>query len=218
MTQENAPAPKDPVDASIMALGSFLEHGIPSASAILLRAQKHLANGDIHAAEKCQRLNYLLHNSSLPNSVKIGEGVKFAYGGIGLIVHKDCEIRAHATIGSNVTLGGRSGSKFRTSPDGKRLYVPLVEDHAYIATGACILGGVTIGKMAIVGANSVVLNDVPALTIVAGQPAKVVSEIGPDNALRYKSMFGACRNLSNNDFLDLVMQVRSERGSSPDEL
>ncbi|RVT87305.1 hypothetical protein DXV76_04280 [Rhodobacteraceae bacterium CCMM004] len=183
----------------------------------LRRAQEFLEAGDPVSAEKCRKLNYVLHNSSLPNSVKLGKGARFAYGGIGIIVHHDCEIPAHACIGSDITLGGTPGSPFRLTADRRRLYVPLIDEHAFVATGACILGGVTVGKMAIVGANAVVLKDVPPLAIVAGQPAKVVSKITPDNALKYRGTFAAFRDKSQSEYIEFVASL-SDECRSPSEI
>ena len=52
---------------------------------------------------------------------------------------------------------------------------------AWIGAGATILPGVTIGENAVVGAASVVTHDVPADTIVAGNPAKIIRHINSDN-------------------------------------
>ncbi len=52
-----------------------------------------------------------------------------------------------------------------------------IEDDVWIATNAIILAGVTIGRGAVVGANSVVSHDVPPYTIVAGSPAKAISAL-----------------------------------------
>jgi len=56
----------------------------------------------------------------------------------------------------------------------------VIQDKAWIGFNAIILKGVTIGEGAIVGAGSVVTKDVPPFTIVAGNPARVVRELGPD--------------------------------------
>ena len=53
----------------------------------------------------------------------------------------------------------------------------IVKHHASIGTGSTILCGLTIGEHAIVGAGSVVTKDVPAATIVAGNPARVIRPI-----------------------------------------
>jgi UDP-2-acetamido-3-amino-2,3-dideoxy-glucuronate N-acetyltransferase len=52
----------------------------------------------------------------------------------------------------------------------------LVERRASIGSNATILGGVTIGRGALVGAGAVVTNDVPANTVVAGNPARVIRD------------------------------------------
>lgn len=53
-------------------------------------------------------------------------------------------------------------------------------DKSWIGFNSIILKGVTVGEGAIVGAGSVVTKDVPPWTIVAGNPAKIIRELGPD--------------------------------------
>lgn len=53
----------------------------------------------------------------------------------------------------------------------------VIEDKVWIGINSTILPGVTIGYGAIVGANSVVTHDVPPMTVVGGNPAKVIKEI-----------------------------------------
>ena len=55
-----------------------------------------------------------------------------------------------------------------------------VGNDVWIGANACVLRGVTIGEGAVVGAGSVVTKDVPPYTIVAGNPARVIRELGPD--------------------------------------
>ena len=52
-----------------------------------------------------------------------------------------------------------------------------IEDDAWIAAGAIILKGITIGRGAIVGAGAVVTRSVPPMSVVAGNPAKVIREL-----------------------------------------
>jgi len=69
-----------------------------------------------------------------------------------------------------VTIGGRL----------KISGVPVIGNDVYIATGAKILGPITIGNNSVVGANAVVIHNVPENTVVAGLPAKVIeSNINP---------------------------------------
>jgi acetyltransferase-like isoleucine patch superfamily enzyme len=56
----------------------------------------------------------------------------------------------------------------------------MVGNDVWIGANACILRGVTLGEGAIVGAGAVVTCDVPPFTIVAGNPARVIRELGPD--------------------------------------
>jgi acetyltransferase-like isoleucine patch superfamily enzyme len=67
------------------------------------------------------------------------------------------------------------------SPASERPHVAkaiVVNDGAWIGAGAIILSGVTIGENSVVGAGSVVTKDVPPQTVVAGNPARVVKQIG----------------------------------------
>lgn len=56
----------------------------------------------------------------------------------------------------------------------------VIQDKAWIGFNAILLKGVVVGEGAIVGAGSVVTKDVPPFTIVAGNPARIVRELRPD--------------------------------------
>lgn len=114
----------------------------------------------------CDFLIRLLHNSAVYSQSNIGKGTIFAYGGIGVVIHKRVEIGENCIIGSNVTIGGRSKSKG----------VPVLGDNIYVATGAKIIGNLRIGSNSVIGANAVVISDVPENCVVAGMPAKVIKE------------------------------------------
>ena len=55
----------------------------------------------------------------------------------------------------------------------------LIKEGAWIGAGVSVLPGVTVGKYAVVGANSVVTKDVPDYAVVVGIPAKVVKYLDP---------------------------------------
>ena len=61
-----------------------------------------------------------------------------------------------------------------------------IGDNVWIGGGVTILGGVTIGKNAVVAAGSVVIRDVPPDTLVAGNPARVIRKLGPADKLKYR--------------------------------
>ena len=87
--------------------------------------------------------------------------------GVGVVIGETAVIKDDVLIYQQVTLGGVSLSK------GKRH--PTVESHALIGAGAKILGNITIGEGAKIGANSLVIKDVPAGTTAVGIPARILS-------------------------------------------
>jgi serine O-acetyltransferase len=111
---------------------------------------------------------YALFNSSIPPGCEIGRGARFAYGGIGVVIHGQCKIGRNVLIGPNVTLGGNFGSG-----------VPTVGDNVFIGPGVRILGEITVGNNVILGANAVILHDVPDNCIAAGVPGRVIRRIAP---------------------------------------
>lgn len=90
--------------------------------------------------------------------------------GLGIVIGETCEIGDNVTIYQGVTLGGTGKEK------GKRH--PTVKDNALVATGAKVLGSITIGKNSKVGGGSVVLHDVPDNSTVVGIPGRVVVQDG----------------------------------------
>ncbi|WP_069212023.1 serine O-acetyltransferase [Vibrio anguillarum] len=72
-------------------------------------------------------------------------------------------------IGSNVTI------VHGVTIAGKNKCFPVIGDNVYIGCGACILGDITIGNNAIIGANAVVTKSVPDNGVVVGNPSKIIS-------------------------------------------
>lgn len=90
--------------------------------------------------------------------------------GMGVVIGETTVIGDDVTIFHQVTLGG-TGKNI-----GKRH--PTIEDNVVISTGAKVLGPITIGKNSKIGANSVILTDVPQDCTAVGIPAKVVRKNG----------------------------------------
>jgi serine O-acetyltransferase len=107
--------------------------------------------------------------------VEIHPGAKigrrfFIDHGMGVVIGETCEIGDNVTIYQGVTLGGTGKEK------GKRH--PTLEDNVLVATGAKVLGSITIGEGSKVGGGSVVLNGVPPNSTVVGIPGRVVIQDG----------------------------------------
>lgn len=94
----------------------------------------------------------------------IGKGL-FIDHGAGVVIGETAEIGDYCTIYHNVTLGGTGKEK------GKRH--PTLGNNVLVGSGAKILGPFKIGDEAMIGANAVVLNEVPAGATVVGVPGKV---------------------------------------------
>lgn len=121
-----------------------------------------------------EKITFFMYNSVVPPTASIGEGTLLGYGGIGVLIHPKAVIGCNVKIGSNVTIGGKSGK-----PN-----VPVIGDNVFIASGAKILGDLLIGNNAVVGANAVVLKDVPENAVVGGIPAKIL-KYRTDTSKRY---------------------------------
>ena len=132
------------------------------------------------------------YGCSIDDNSKIGAFVEIQKGAS---IGKNCKISSHTFICEGVHIEDNCfighGVMFTndlfpraTNPDGSpqseadwKLIETFVKKGASIGSNATILCGVTIGENAMIGAGAVVTKDVPANTIVAGNPAKIVKAI-----------------------------------------
>jgi serine O-acetyltransferase len=98
-------------------------------------------------------------------AAKIGQDF-FIDHGSGVVIGETAEIGDRVTLYQGVTLGGTGFAR------GKRH--PTVQDNVTIGSGAKLLGPITVGHGAKIGANSVVVHDVPANSTVVGNPGHPV--------------------------------------------
>jgi acetyltransferase-like isoleucine patch superfamily enzyme len=104
-----------------------------------------------------------------------------------LLIVEELEERGNITIGDRVSIAPRVTLVTSSHPNQSRIraFAPvsqgsiIIEDDAWLGTGCVVLPGVRIGRGAVVGANSVVHQDVESLHVVAGQPARTVRELAP---------------------------------------
>jgi len=133
-----------------------------------------------------------LYGCEIGDGTRIGSFVEVQKS---VSVGRNCKVSSHTFICEGVTIEDEvfighgvnfindnyprattSGGALQTAADWK--VVPtIVKRGASIGTGATILGGVQIGAGAVVGAGSVVTKNVPAGTVVAGNPAKIIRVI-----------------------------------------
>ena len=93
--------------------------------------------------------------------------------GMGVVVGETSEIGDDVTLYQGVTLGGVAPSVDSHSQRDQKRH-PTLEDDVIVGSGAQVLGPITVGRCARVGANAVVTKDVPECATVVGIPAKVV--------------------------------------------
>ena len=123
------------------------EAGVPVAPMALSYASRAVTGVEIHPA------------------AQIGEDF-FINHGSGVVIGETAEIGDRVTLYQGVTLGGTGFAR------GKRH--PTIEDDVTIGSGAKLLGPVTVGHCAKVGANTVVIDDVPMDSTVVGNPGHPV--------------------------------------------
>jgi serine O-acetyltransferase len=101
---------------------------------------------------------------TLPYTVKLGRRVRLWHHG-GMILHA-------AAIGDDVHI--RQNTTFGIARKDRLFELPTIEDRVDIGCGVAILGRLTVGHDSSIGANAVVLRDVPPRSVAVGVPAKVV--------------------------------------------
>lgn len=141
---------------------------------VLLRVCEWLGNKNNVFAKlllKLLKLYYFVHRVwvgvDIMIGTSIGAGIKFPHP-VGVVISRKTIIGQNCTIHQHVTLG--------FNPIGNRIGNPIIGDNVVIFAGACICGNIKIGNNCIIAANAVVTKDVPDNCIVAGVPAKILSE------------------------------------------
>lgn len=116
---------------------------------------------------------------SLPAECEIGEGLYIVHYG-PTVIHNNVKMGRNCSLSHMVTIGeaGR----------GDRKGCPTLGDRVYVAPGAIIIGKITIGDDAAIGAGAVVTKSVPPRAVVAGNPAKIISYRGSFDFIFYKGM------------------------------
>lgn len=110
----------------------------------------------------------------IPILADIGEGLYIPHFG-GIVVNPNFRAGKNLYLSHNVTIG-----KVHV---GDRQGVPSVGEGVFLGTGTVLLGAINLGDNVAVGANSVVINHLPADAFAVGTPAKVVSNVGATGVL-----------------------------------
>lgn len=134
--------------------------------------------------------------------------------GVNSFINYDCIMLNNAMVklGDNVLVGPKISFYTAMHPiDAKQreqwlVYAkPItVEDNVWIGGSATILGGVTIGKNAIVGAGAVVTKDVEPNTIVVGNPARVLRKITAEDSKKFQEELAKQKDVNKSEFNKMI--------------
>ncbi len=120
--------------------------------------------------ECCAEFTRILTGVEIHPAAVLGAGL-FIDHATGVVIGETAEVGEDVTIFHGVTLGGTGRDT------GKRH--PTVGDRVTIGAGAKVLGPIKVGDDSRIGANAVVVKDVPGSVVVIGVPGQIVSRFGP---------------------------------------
>lgn len=132
----------------------------PSFNALVLIREMHSCKSEL---KKIIIHNKLIKKYSIEISSKAKIGMRFRIEHMaGIVIGAGAVIGNDVTIYQNVTIGQKNGQ------------YPQIMDNVTLYAGAKVLGNITVGENSVIGANAVVLSDIPANVVVAGIPARIV--------------------------------------------
>ncbi|MGC1395143.1 MAG: DapH/DapD/GlmU-related protein [Coleofasciculaceae cyanobacterium] len=111
----------------------------------------------------------------IPWDTKIGKNLQLQHG-VGLVINHETIIGENCVLRNSTTIGNKKIA------DGSYSAAPKIGNNVDIGANVVIIGAITIGDNAVVGAGSVVVKDVPEGAVVVGNPARVIRTVGKDSS------------------------------------
>ena len=150
----STPSPKEAAKAALSQDG----YKVLFLSRVRETARKWHVPGVNHAL---RLVTTAVYGIEIGNTVELGEGINFAHT-LGTVIGGTSKVGNRVKFMGNNTIG--------TAKDNG---CPIIEDDVTVGCGARVLGPIRIGKGAFIGANAVVLTDVPAGAVASGIPARI---------------------------------------------
>lgn len=171
------PIPKEPWSDRMRGEGEQFARvlfGMPTVAVMMFRLRNWLVAHDVPLLPYvCELISTGTWRVTIGRRVEIGPGLVIPHGHVvidGVVkIGSDCVINPWVTI-------GLSGSR-RWGFDQRG---PIIGDRVHIGTGSKVLGPITIGDDVRIGANAVVIDDVPSGATVVGAPARIVRDKPPE--------------------------------------
>jgi serine O-acetyltransferase len=132
-------------------------------------AHRLYVTGHPAAANVVSAINRVVTGAEIEPEAVFGPGFSIHHGN-GIVISGQVRAGRDLHIYQQVTLGESWGGKAGA---------PVIGDRVHVFAGAKILGGVSIEDDAVIGANAVVLQDVPAGAMAVGIPARIIYSSGP---------------------------------------
>jgi len=137
----------------------FADGGLCTVLYRLMRFLKRLHLAPLAAI--VYKMNAFLTGGVIGRGAEFGPGLVILHS-VGLVINTAVRGGENAIVEGCVTIGAEKGRS------------PTLGDHVFVGSGARILGGISVGNGAKIGANAVVISDVPDGATAVGVPAKVV--------------------------------------------
>jgi serine O-acetyltransferase len=118
----------------------------------------------------------------LSAAARIGPGLYIPHTGT-TVVGTGSVLGSNCTLCHGVTIGHRGGGRHKDGGGN-----PVFGDRVYIGPGSAIVGPITVGEDAVIGVGAVVIRPVPPRAVVAGNPARVLSQGGSFDLIHYPKM------------------------------
>jgi serine O-acetyltransferase len=112
------------------------------------------------------KMNSLLTGATIGAGAEIGPGLAICHTG-AVVIYTRARLGTNVIIQSGVTIGVEKGR------------APVLGDNVFVGTGAKVIGGIRVGNGVRIGANAVVVKDVPDGATAVGVPAKLIAGRGP---------------------------------------
>lgn len=157
------------------------------ASVVLRAQQKAYAAGRVRLAFLLRSIGSFLVSADFVPGMDVGPGLLMPHPQ-GVVIGNGLRVGANVTFGGGVTAGVKQPD---VDPREEGQGFPTICDGAIVLANAVLAGPVTVGSYAQVGANSVVLSDVPECAVVFGVPARKIAMRQPVLPGSYEEVTGA---------------------------
>jgi serine O-acetyltransferase len=123
----------------------------------------------------------VLTNIDIPPSAEIGPGLLIPHTGF-IVVAGGAKVGRNCTLAQGVTIGHRLGGQ------NSKIGAPVIGDRVYVGPSAVVIGNLTIGNDALIGAGAIVTRSVPPGGVVVGNPARPIGTRGSFDLVSYCGM------------------------------